>query len=77
MSLSIGGAVTAIGDAVGGLVDSVSAVIGGGNDEEGSLSQYETDALRYLERIVVASEKGATIKGRDRSAFNPIGISNN
>lgn len=77
MSLSIGGAVTAIGDAVGGLVDSVSAVIGGGNDEEGSLSQYETDALRYLERIAVASEKGATIKGRDRSAFNPIGISNN
>lgn len=77
MSLSIGGAVTAIGDAVGGLVDSVSAVIGGGNDEEGSLSQYETDALRYLERIAVATEKGATIKGRDRSAFNPIGISNN
>lgn len=77
MSLSIGGALTAVGEAVGGLVDSVSAVIGGGEGDEGSLSQYETDALRYLERIAVATEKGATIKGRDRSAFNPMGINNN
>jgi len=76
MSLSIGGAMSAVGEAVGGLVDSVTAVIGG-NDEEGSLSQYETDALRYLERIAVATEKGATIKGRDRTAFNPMGIANN
>ena len=77
MSLSIGGAVNAIGESIGGLVDSVSAVIGGGEGEEGSLSQYETDALRYLERIALATEKGATIKGRDRSAFNPMGINNN
>ena len=76
MSLSIGGALTSVGNAVGGLVDSVSALIGGG-EEEGSLSQYETDALKYLERIAVATEKGATIKGRDRSAFNPMGINNN
>jgi hypothetical protein len=76
MSLSIGGAMTAVGEAVGGLVDSVSAVIGGGDEKE-SLSQYETDTLKYLERIAVATEKGATIKGRDRSAFNPMGIANN
>ena len=76
MSLSIGGALTSVGNAVGGLVDSVSALIGGG-EEGGSLSQYETDALKYLERIAVATEKGATIKGRDRSAFNPMGINNN
>ena len=77
MSLSIGGVMTAVGEAVGGLVDSVSAVIGGGEGGSESLSQYETDALRYLERIAVATERGATIKGRDRSAFNPMGISNN
>jgi hypothetical protein len=77
MSLSIGGVMTAVGEAVGGLVDSVSAVIGGGEGGSESLSQYETDALRYLERIAAATEKGATIKGRDRSAFNPMGISNN
>jgi len=76
MSLSIGGAVNAIGESIGGLVDSVSAVIGGGEGEGDSLSQYETDALRYLERIAAATEKGATIKGRDRSGFNPMGISN-
>jgi len=76
MSLSIGGAISAVGEAVGGLVDSVSAVIGGGDEKE-SLSQYETDTLKYLERIAVATEKGATIKGRDRSAFNPMGIANN
>lgn len=74
---AIGSAVRGINSLLGIESETTTAVIGGSNDgDKQSLSQYETDALRYLERIAVASEKGATIKGRDRSAFNPMGISN-
>lgn len=74
---AIGSAVRGINSLLGIESETTTAVIGGSNDgDKQSLSQYETDALRYLERIAVASEKGVTIKGRDRSAFNPMGISN-